>query len=48
MTLLDQRDCGIQVLVNRLEDILIVDEPSWSGDKVHDKGKMVAQEATLS
>lgn len=36
------------MLVNRLEDVFIVAEPSWSGDKVDDKGIKETQEATLS
>lgn len=37
MTFLDQSDSGTHVMANRLEDMLIVAEPSRSGDKVEDR-----------
>lgn len=48
MTFFDERDSGTQILANRLEEMLIVAEPSWSGDKVNNKRKKETQEATLS
>lgn len=36
------------MLASRLEDMLMVAEPSWRGNKVDDKGIKETQEATPS